>query len=148
MTDARSHALSFEAIKISVRQTKDGFAMVLSIHPDDMPEELFKSPIGARYQVAMVLIGDDGRPTSMVKPLPGRPMDDRVRYAVMLCKEPLFQAWLRRLGYEQATDEPGAADALYAALGIDSRTELKTNTPAQEDFDRMAADYRRDTGIE
>ena len=33
--------LQFEAIKSSLRQTKDGYSLNLSVHPDDLPEDKY-----------------------------------------------------------------------------------------------------------
>lgn len=146
MDDPRSHALSFEAVKISMRQTKDGHAMVLAIHPDDIPDALFRTPVGARYQVAMVLLSDDGSPISPIaKPVVER--DDRVQYAVMLCKEPLFQEWADQTDGVYDTNEGTARLAILARCGITSRSELRTNVAAQAAFDQMVADYRRAVGF-
>lgn len=143
----RDYALSFEAVKISLRQTKEGWALVLAIHPNDAPEELFQTLIGSRYQVAMVLTDDENKPTSVVKPVVER--DDRVQYAVMLCKEPLFQAWTadRWMGDPDNDEEATARTAILEECGIGSRAELRTNTDAQRAFDALVAEYRRDVGI-
>ena len=52
-------ALQFETIKIALKQDRNGYVMTLRIHPDDVPDELLRDFVGARYIVAMVRLNDD-----------------------------------------------------------------------------------------
>jgi len=52
----------FEGKKIALKQTKDGYAMTLAIHPDDIPDELMRDFVGARYMVVMVRLADNEEP--------------------------------------------------------------------------------------
>ncbi len=52
--------LTFEAVKTSMTQDKNGTNIKLIIHPNDVPQDLHKDWIGSRYMVAMVKINDDG----------------------------------------------------------------------------------------
>ena len=49
--------IQFEGIKTSLRQTKDGYSLTLSVHPDDLPDDLMRDFVGSRYMVVMVQIG-------------------------------------------------------------------------------------------
>ncbi len=51
--------LTFEAVKTSMTQDKNGTNIKLIIHPNDVPQDLHKDWIGSRYMVAMVKINDD-----------------------------------------------------------------------------------------
>lgn len=49
----------FEAVKLQMSQTKDGWALALRVHPDDLTMELMKLPVGQRVGVALIPIDDD-----------------------------------------------------------------------------------------
>lgn len=143
------HAINFEGVKVSLRQDKDGFKLTLAVHPDEVPEELMWSWVGARYMVAMVLLDEQDRPISK-KPSSGfmPERDDRVQYAVALCKEPMFHAWLMDKGFASAPGEDRAKVAIYEHLGIISRSELRDNLEAQQGFDALVRQYRKDVGLD
>ena len=119
-------ALQFEARKVALKQDRTGFILTLSIHPDEIPEELLRDFVGARYGCAMVRIQDDESPT---------PYNNRVQQAAILCKRENFWAFLG------AKDENNAAEILCNYLGIESRSELNGNRVAQEKFDDMVKRY-------
>ena len=52
-------AMQFECRKVALKQDRSGFVLTLSIHPDEIPEELLRDFVGSRYGVAMVRIQDD-----------------------------------------------------------------------------------------
>ena len=54
--------INFEAVKLTMRQDKHGFILTLSVHPEDVPESLFRHWVGSRYQVAMVQLDDNEEP--------------------------------------------------------------------------------------
>lgn len=60
--DLRSVALHCEVVKYAYRQSKDGIVLSLVIHPQSVPDALAVAPLGTRYQLAMVEIGDDELP--------------------------------------------------------------------------------------
>jgi hypothetical protein len=125
MTDIRDKALSFEAVKIGMTQNKDGHVLRLSIHPNDAPETLFRDWVGARYQVAMVLIDDEGKPAQREEDVQNKRL---VTSAVMLCKEPDFQAYAFKVfPIMDGVSEDNASTYLRTACKIDSRSELATN---------------------
>lgn len=49
---------SFEAVKYSYRQSKDGFVLAFVVHPSDMPDVLATAPIGMRFMLAFAAIQD------------------------------------------------------------------------------------------
>ena len=121
-------ALQFEARKVALKQDRSGFVLTLSIHPDEIPEELLRDFVGARYGVAMVRIQDDESPT---------PYNNRVQKAGMLCREMAFQQFLK------VTGEARAAEKLCEICGIASRSELNGNTEAQVAFDNLLQQYQQ-----
>ena len=55
---AKVPTLQFEAVKTSMMQDKNGTNIRLTIHPDDVPQELHKDWVGSRYMVVMVKLND------------------------------------------------------------------------------------------
>lgn len=119
-------ALQFEARKVALKQDRTGFVLTLSLHPDEIPEELLRDFVGARYACALVRIQDDESPT---------PYNNRVQKAAMLCKQEAFQAFM---GVDNEMD---AASVLCERCEIQSRSELNGNKTAQILFDELLKDY-------
>ena len=59
--DIRQNALSFEAVKVSMNQDKNGIILRLNVHPNDCPKELHTDWVGTRYMVAMVRLNEGVR---------------------------------------------------------------------------------------
>lgn len=129
------NALQFECRKVALKQDRTGYVLTVVIHPDEIPEELLRDFVGARYGIAMVRINDDE--TAM-------PYDNRVKKAGMICRNPTYRLWLRKeCGLSTIDTEDDAIDALYRICNIESRTELNGNKEAQHKFDEMVDDYER-----
>ena len=60
--EKKVEGVSFEAVKTSMMQDKNGTNIRLTIHPDDVPQELHKDWVGSRYMVVMVKLNDDDTP--------------------------------------------------------------------------------------
>jgi len=120
-------ALQFEARKVALKQDRTGYVLTLSLHPDEVPEEILRDFVGTRYACAIVRIQDDETPTSY---------NNRVQKAGMLCKNPNFWDYL---GWP--TSESEAVDELCKRCGILSRTELHGNAKAQALFDQLVKEY-------
>jgi hypothetical protein len=125
-------ALSFEARKIALKQDRTGFILTLVIHPDEVPEEILRDFVGARYAVAIQRIADD---ESAV------PYNNRVKTAGMLCRDPKFQQFLVACNWMNDEGEDAAANTLCKHLGIQSRSELNGNSSAQAKFDELLNIY-------
>ena len=54
--------VSFEAVKTSMMQDKNGTNIRLTIHPNDVPQDLHKDWVGSRYMVVMVKLNEGGTP--------------------------------------------------------------------------------------
>ena len=121
-------ALQFEARKIALKQDRTGYVLTLCLHPDEIPEELLRDFVGARYACALVRIQDDESPT---------PYTNRVQKAALLCKQTNFQDFMN------AINEDMAARNLCKRCGIQSRSELNGNADAQEKFDAIVHDFER-----
>lgn len=59
--------ISFEAVKTSMMQDKNGTNIRLTIHPNDVPQDLHKDWVGSRYMVVMVKLNEDGTPDERKK---------------------------------------------------------------------------------
>jgi hypothetical protein len=118
--------LQFEARKVALKQDRSGFILTLCLHPDEIPEELLRDFVGARYACAMVRIQDDESATQY---------KNRVQAAAILCKNPFFQKWIG------GDDEHSTANLLCDRCGISSRAELNGNKLAQAAFDEMIKEY-------
>ena len=132
----RDMAMSFEAIQSYMRKDVKGVNLTLVIHPDDVPEDLFRQPTGSRYQVAMVLINDQEQP---VMPKIKGEGQKAVSQAGLLCREKSFWAYLGVFSEEQASIE------LKKRLEIVSRSKLATDKEARETFKELVNDFNRIT---
>jgi len=119
-------ALQFEAKKIALKQDRTGFILTIAIHPDEIPEELIRDYVGARYGCALVRIQDDESATIY---------KNRVQKAGILCREESFQEFM---GVES---EEAAAHKMCLKCEIHSRTELHGNETAKQIFDQMIKEY-------
>ena len=70
-------SLNFESQKIALKQDSTGYVLTLRVHPDELPEEILRDFVGARYMVAMVRVNDDETVITY---------KNKVKQAGMLCK--------------------------------------------------------------
>ncbi len=122
----RSYGL--EAIKTALRQTKDGIAITLVVHPNDVPADLMSDPIGSRDMVGMARLDDDD---TIITPPSVREANKIVNQAGMLCREDSFQDWLFDQGLIFEKTEEAAATAVRQHCNIHSRIELASNKDAR-----------------
>jgi hypothetical protein len=118
----------FEAIKIALKQDKEGMVLTLRIHPDELCSRVIRDFVGARYQVVMVRINGEEKPMNRDHDLPR----DVVQLAGILCNDPRFHDWLVALGFISEANTKLATDWLRSELGVISRTELTTNPEASQ----------------
>lgn len=119
-------SLQFEARKVAMKQDRTGFVLTLAIHPDELPDELIRDFVGARYGCALVRIQDDESPMQY---------NNRVQKAGILCREPKFYDFL------EVKDEEDAIEEVCKRCGIQSRTELHGNVTAKQLFDNLLREY-------
>ena len=124
--------LNFEAQKIALKQDSSGFVLTLRIHPDELPEEIFRDFCGARYSVAIARINDD---ETLVQ------YRNRVQESALLCKDNLFWEFLSDQIGEEIKSEDKAVSAFYALCSITSRVELNGKPRAKEAFDQIIKEY-------
>jgi len=122
--------LNFEAVKMAMRQDRSGYVLTLAVHPDEVPVEMMRDWIGARYQVVMVRLNDVDHAMKRDQDLP----QNLARQAGILCKDQMFQKFLVESGEIFDTNEDDATDWLRDAVSIKSRSELQTNQQAARQF--------------
>lgn len=125
-------ALQFECTKVALRQDRNGYILTLSVHPDEIPNELLRDFVGSRYGVAMVRINDDETP---------KVYDNRLKKAGILCRTISFHRWLREENSLTIDGEDDAVEAMHQICCMMSRTELNGNIEVQQNFDEMVKEY-------
>ena len=140
MVEPREAALNFEAVKVSFKQDKNGYALTLSVHPNDVPSALAQHLIGQRYIVALVAIGDDGQPMTTVEQQTGL---QRVKQAALHCKDKAFQKWMYEMGHAPDESEETASEALRVIVGVKSRADIANDIMAQQRLQRMLENFRK-----
>jgi hypothetical protein len=128
----------FEAKKVALKQTKDGIVMSLAIHPDELPEELMRDFVGARYMVVMVRLGDDEKPLNR-DDYAGAQM---VKLAGMLCRDSTFWDYLYEQSFLLETNESACIEWLKNYLNVHSRADIKTNLDAQGALKLLYGQYK------
>jgi hypothetical protein len=131
--------LQFEGVKIALKQDKNGYVLTLGMHPDDVPEELLRDFIGARYQVVMVRINLVEEPLDRQEEFEG---DKAIRVAGMLCRNPQFWAYLNDQALILDETEEEATEYLRHYLQIQSRSDLKTNAQARIRLDSIHKEFQ------
>ena len=129
--------LQFEAVKVALKQDKTGYVLTLCLHPDEIPEELLRDFVGARYQVVMVRLSGDETPLDRGE-FDGQ---KAVRVAGLLCRDPSFWEWLHEDTQIIEATEKEATDWLRDFLGVASRSELKVNQEARNRLEKLHKDF-------
>ena len=132
--------LQFEATKVALKQDKTGYVLTLSMHPDEIPEDLLRDFVGARYQVVMVRLDGNEQPMNKADEFGG---DRSIRIAGLLCRDPRFWEYLVDDNQIFEANEKLATDWLRDYLSVQSRSELKTNFQARELLDKLHKEYNK-----
>ena len=130
--------IQFEAVKYAMNQTKDGHRLTLTIHPDDVPEEIFRDYVGARYQFVAVRLDDQNQPLDRQKAFAG---ERSMRIASMLVKDPKFWEWLKSINQIDHEDVNEASEWMKIKLQISSKKELPYKPEAQQILDKIYREY-------
>lgn len=143
MKDVRDCAVNFEAVKLRMNQTKDGVVLHLAIHPDEVPDALFRSFVGKRYMVAMVELDEQDNP---VQPNERTEGQKAVQQAALLCKNTDFQRFMVDQGHAFAVTEEDCTEGLRDYLGVDTRSELNANPEARKRLSVLIQKFKQETG--
>tara|TARA_R110001606_G_scaffold36449_2_gene104347 strand:+ start:1043 stop:1540 length:498 start_codon:yes stop_codon:yes gene_type:complete len=147
-----------EVKKHAYRQTREGTIVSFLIQPDDVAEllgqELSVSEIGARYMLGIVRL--DEETDYPVIPEEVTIGERAMRRAVMLCKDPSYQSWVRlnihskwaNVGMtseevDSLDDYELATHVMRSVCEIISRKDFKTDKIAQSKFRDHVDDYLR-----
>lgn len=147
---ARKNSISLEAKKDALAQRQNGdWKVSFTVQGADMDPRLTQAPMGTRYAVVLVEIGDDELPVqqkeSRAKPRQEAPQDSRpdgakrmdwrevqpAAQAGIRCSDPVFRAFLDEMHSCQAATAEEAATAVRMICCIESRSELSTNHKAR-----------------
>lgn len=131
--------LQFEAVKIAMKQDKTGIILTLNIHPDELPTDLMRDFVGARYQVVMVRLNDENRPMSRDHEY----SRDPVRTAGILCRDKQFAQYLFNKEQIFEKKEADVIEWLKGELDIESRTELKEDQQKARRFWAIYEEYQQ-----
>ena len=138
VSDVKKATLSFEARKIAVVQDKNGIVLKIAIHPNECPPDLFLTPLGTRYMVAIAEIGDDEQP------VPGRVKkehDDLIARAGMLPRNERFRMWMVKCGLAKENTEEAVIEGLRENIGVKSRADLANNPEARVLFQELCNEF-------
>jgi hypothetical protein len=130
--------LQFEGVKVALKQDKTGYVLTLSMHPDDIPEDLLRDFVGARYQVVMVRLDVNEAPMDRQNEFEG---DRCIRIAGLLCRDPKFWKYLFDEAQIFEEDEESCTEWLRTYMNVGSRSELKTNQEARKLLDKIHREY-------
>lgn len=144
MTNPKEAAILFEAVKVSLRQSKDGVLITFAIHPNDHTNDLLIHPVGSRYQVALVQVDDEGQP---IKPRSKTDGEHAVEASGMLCKSMEFQSWLYRSGAILQATEEDAVKYIHSYCGVTSRSQLADNQEARRLFDAIRLRFNQSRSV-
>ena len=132
-----------ECKKDGLRQTQDGlWKLTLTVHPNDMPDEILKAPMGAHY-IAVFAEYDGGEPEPEQPKERGKFEDlPRSQQAGMLCQDKRFVAWCPGV-----TTPEEAAQYVRDYCGVTSRADLDTNLDAVEHWVLLLDTYHSQMGL-
>ncbi len=131
--------LTFEGVKVTMHQTREGIKVTLVIHPNDIPPELLTDPVGSRYRVVMVLLDAQDQPDPRGKVR----INEALKAAVLLSKDTKFQLWCLGKNMATAASEEDAAEAIRTFCGITSRADLATSYRALDRFNVLRLEYSK-----
>lgn len=132
--------LQFEATKVALKQDKTGYVLTLSMHPDEIPEDLLRDFVGARYQVVMVRLDGNEQPMDRQSEFEA---DRAIRMAGAMCRDPSFWEYLLEDNQIFEKNEELATDWLRDYLNIPSRSHLKTSPEARQLLDKLFREFKK-----
>jgi len=131
--------LQFEAVKVAMKQDKTGVILTLNIHPEDLPIDLMRDYVGARYQVVMVRLNGEDKPMNRDQEY----SRDPVRTAGILCRDKQFAQYLFEKEEIFEKKEADVIEWLKGEIDIESRTELKEDQQKAKKFWAIYEEYQR-----
>jgi len=126
---------NFECLKVRITQNKQGTYLVLNIHNDDLPDRIMRSWVGTRYYC--VLIEADMIDEEAVIEFPKTEGEKIISRAGILARNKNFQKYIG------AENESDSAEYIRQYCKIQSRSELKDNDEAKEQFEKITKRFNR-----
>lgn len=166
---ARNAAISLEAKKDALAQRQNGdWKVSFTVQGIDMDHRLTQAPMGTRFAMVLVEIGEDETPVNRKEGMPDnqsnadtRPHPDsspRTRpdgakrmdwrdvqpaaQAGIRCGERGFAVYLRETRPNDWIEAEGAADCVRLICGVVSRSELSTNHKARVLWHQLDTEYQ------
>lgn len=145
-----------EAKKHAYRQTQDGIVVSFVLHPNEVPDDLALAPLGTRYVLALVRIGDDEtpQPPNEKPKRSGQPFHTlpRPQQAGMMCNNQAFQRWASSkgmrcgssLGWDFPQTAGGARKYILAECAVTSRADLDGTLTVQKAWDVLLARFNEE----
>lgn len=131
-TIARENAIPLEVKKDGLQQRQDGsWLLRLRVHPQDSMKHIADAPMGQRYMLAMVALGDNEEPKQRKS---WNELTPAVQ-AALKCADPEFQAFLNVHG------EEAAAVKVRERCEVQSRRELTLTPRAAAAWETLYADF-------
>jgi hypothetical protein len=128
--------IQFEGVKVAIKQDRTGYVLTLCIHPDEIPEDLLRDFVGARYQIVMVRVDENE------KPYKRQQKKTLSNVAAILCKDTDFQKYLVESGLAWDTSEKSADSFIKEVCGIDSKTQLDVDySEAVDTFNNIVGEF-------
>lgn len=127
----------FEAIKVAIKQDKEGYVLTLRVHPDEVPEEILRDFVGARYQVVMVRLSDDNSPMER-----HNSASAVVSLAGMLCRNQQFGEFLIDKAQIFDSSEDSIINWMKDEFQIESRKEFATNKEAASRLKQINEEFQ------
>jgi len=156
---ARKNSISLEAKKDALAQRQNGdWKVSFTVQGIDMDPRLTQAPMGTRYAVVLVEIGDDELPAqkeAAAKPRQESPprsrpdgakrMDWRdmqpAAQAGIRCEDPVFKAFMDEVHNLAEWNGFTTAEAVRAFCGVKSRSELSTNHKARVLWHQLDSEF-------
>lgn len=156
---ARSVAFHFQGKKDGLYQKKGtDWVVRFTITSDDLNDSLKSSPLGTRYQIALVEVGDDELPVTGTTNISDLKADSSTcgdedsdggftqavnksatkrkttlpEYVGIFCNDEKFQKFISDIFKFGGGGEEGAKSCVRSYCGVKSRKEILPGTPAQK----------------
>ena len=140
---ARDAAVHCEAKKDRLAQGQSGdWRVTFTVATQDIPPALLAAPMGTRYVLALVEVGDDEQPVQP-KPKGGK----RAQRAAMLGDQQYWPAIQKYTG-ANVTSADEAADAIRGYCEVWSRTGLDHDKASADRFDELEREVKALTPLQ
>jgi hypothetical protein len=156
---ANNNAISLEAKKDALSQRQSGdWKVSFTVQGLDMDARLTQAPMGTRYAMVLVEIGDDELPVqkeSRAQPRQDAPQSSRpdgakrmdwrdvqpAAQAGIRCEDPVFKAFMDEVHCLAEWNGFTTAEAVRAFCGVKSRSELSTNHKARVIWHQLDSEF-------